>query len=193
MKFKNAGDAGFTLVEVMIVVAIVAILATIGTPALLNAMPGMRASGAARQVLSDFRLARTLAVERGVDAGISFDAPSATHYFIYMDNDDDGTFSAGDETVKETTLTDEYKAVAFKSNDSSAPTDGVDLDGAGGNSISFEPRGSATGSGSVYLMPSGDVGLGSGAANYSDRNFRVRIISATGNTQLQTWDGSSWE
>ena len=182
------GNRGFTLVEVMIVIAIIGVMVGLVTPSLLGAIPGMRASGAAREILFDLRLARTLAIEKGVRAVVEFDAPSSTHYRLFQDNNADGAYTAGTDTlVKEVTLVDRYKAIALKSNDGTAPADGVDLDGAGSNSITFRTNGSASGSGAVYVMPSTDAGT------RNDRNLRVRVISSTGNVRTETYDGSIWQ
>jgi len=54
--------AGFTLVEMMIVVAIMAILATIAAPNLQTYMTQRRLNGAARQIMTDLMEARSKAV-----------------------------------------------------------------------------------------------------------------------------------
>ena len=180
---------GFTLVEVLIVIAIIAIMSGVVAPSLLGAIPGIRVSGAARDVLSDFRMARTLAVDRGFPVIVEFDAPSNTHYRMYVDRNRDGSYTSGTDTlVKEVTLTNEYKSIILKSNDGAAPADGVDLDGTGGDSIAFQPNGSASGTGAVYLMPSRDSG---GSRN--DRNRRVWVVAATGNVRIENYNGSVWQ
>jgi type IV fimbrial biogenesis protein FimT len=185
---RARAERGFTLVEVMIVIAVIGIMTGLMAPSLLGALPGMRASGAARDVLSDMRLARTMAVDKGVPAIVDFDAPASTHYRVYLDRDGDGTYTTGTDTmIREVTLTDEYKGVALKSNDGSAPADGVDLDGVGSNSITFRTNGSANGSGAAYVMPAADAG------GRSDRNRRVRVVAATGNVRIENFDGSNWE
>jgi prepilin-type N-terminal cleavage/methylation domain-containing protein len=184
---RRRGVEGFTLVELMIVLAILAILGTVATPNLLSAVPGIRTAGASRQVLADFRLARTLAIDKGVPAVVEFDDPAAGHYRVFLDQDGDTAYTAGTDTwLREANLGDQYKGVVLKSNDAAAPADGVDLDGADANVIVFRLNGTASGSGAVYLMPGQDAGT------RSDRNRRVRVIRATGNVQIENYDGSNW-
>jgi prepilin-type N-terminal cleavage/methylation domain-containing protein len=192
---KQAGRSGFSLVELMITVSIIAILAAIGTPALLQSIPGMRVSGAARQMLSDLRLARTLTVEKGdpVVLKLHVDATGGAatgHYVLAYDVNLDNDFSAADGTpIKEVSLVDMYPGIAFQSNDHlAAPADGVDLDVGVANTVTFRTNGSASEAGYVYLMPSRDAGT------RDDRNRRVRLMAATGNLRIQHYQGAgSWQ
>jgi prepilin-type N-terminal cleavage/methylation domain-containing protein len=184
---RREPDNAFTVIELMITLTIIAIILGLGAPSLLNALPGLRVSGAARQVLADMRLARVRAVERGTPMGVEFDAPGSSHYLLYRDDDGNDAYSVTDESIKQVTLTDEYENVALKSNDGSAPADGVDLDGAGANGVVFRTNGSASGSGSVYLMPVND------AVTNHDRNRRVRVVAPTGNVRIESYDGTVWE
>jgi general secretion pathway protein H len=62
---RNSGSAGFTLVEVMIVVAIIGAVAALGAPAMETFMGDMRARAAARSAADALRIARTEAIRTG--------------------------------------------------------------------------------------------------------------------------------
>ena len=186
--------AGFTLVEAMIVVAIIAIMLAVSAPALLAALPGLRVNGAARQMLSDLRLARTMTVEKGdwVVAQFHVDQtgnPATGLYVLAYDLNQNNQFDAGtDEFIKEVDLPSEYSTIQVASNVGGTPADGVNLDTGVANTVTFRTNGSATESGEVYLAPAADSGT-----TRTDRNRRVRLIGATGNLRIETYEGGTWQ
>jgi prepilin-type N-terminal cleavage/methylation domain-containing protein len=76
-KKNNRFTAGFTLIELMIVVAIVAIVAAAGGFSVTQQMPKYRLKGDARTLASSFMLARMKATSSGLRYAIQFnlDAP----------------------------------------------------------------------------------------------------------------------
>lgn len=65
--------AGFTLVEIVVVLAVAALLMT-AVPTLFDAMlPGVQLKGAARRTMATLRLARDTAVRTGVDTALVID------------------------------------------------------------------------------------------------------------------------
>jgi prepilin-type N-terminal cleavage/methylation domain-containing protein len=74
--FKN--KKGFTLVEVMIVVAIIGILSAMAVPSFKKFSAHQNLNGAARELFSDVRGARVSAIMEGVQYGIYF--PNATQF-----------------------------------------------------------------------------------------------------------------
>lgn len=178
---------GFSLVELMIVLAVIGLMAGLVAPQLLDALPGMRVSGAARQVLGDLRLARTRAIERGLPVVVKF-TPAAGSYVIALDETPNDDVDAGETVIRRAALTDEYTEVEFRSNVAGAPASGVNLAGGVADAITFLPNGSARESGEVYLRPKRDAGTAR-----ADRNRRIQIILATGNVRIQTWDGAAWK
>lgn len=105
---------GFTLAEVMIVVAIIGILSAIALPAVINWLPNMRLQSAARDFHSDLQLAKLQAIKtnRNVlfeinpvaaclgDAG----CPGGSCYRFFVDADNNGNCNAGDTIVTGVTL-----------------------------------------------------------------------------------------
>jgi prepilin-type N-terminal cleavage/methylation domain-containing protein len=71
---------GFTLVEMVLVVAIFAIVSGIAVPQILSSSRQMRLSGAARQVERELQTARMKAVKANRPVRVRFNCPSAKQY-----------------------------------------------------------------------------------------------------------------
>ena len=65
-------QAGFTLVELMIAIAVVAILGAIAVPNILGELPKFRLNGATQQVLGDLMAARMRAVSQNKKVKVIF-------------------------------------------------------------------------------------------------------------------------
>jgi len=70
---RNRGRGGFSAAELLVVVAILAILATVSMPIFAATFKNARLSGAVRQLASDIRFARSLAVSKGGFYGVHTD------------------------------------------------------------------------------------------------------------------------
>lgn len=118
---------GFTLTELMIVVALMAILAAIAVPNIIAQMPKYRLNGAARQVLGDLVAARMQAVSQNNETKVFF--LDNHRYMILDDDDNDGTADTGEATQTKDIQADYYD-VTF------SPIPGTDP--------VFQPRGTAS-------------------------------------------------
>jgi type II secretion system protein H len=81
--------SGFSLVELMIVVAIIMIASAIAAPYYVDYMADQRLKGAARMVMSDLMAARQKAVSMNQKVKVSF--VSNHSYGMWNDADNDGT------------------------------------------------------------------------------------------------------
>jgi len=108
---RNSAKKGFTLIELMIVIAIIGILAGILAPNLKNYMAQRRLNGAARQVMGDLMAARMKAVSLNQRVKVSF--IDSHQYEIWNDANSDGTVDndEGDDIAKD--IHQDYHDVTF--------------------------------------------------------------------------------
>ena len=88
MKLDRFGASlkhGYSLLELMITLAIVAILATLVIPTYTSTISKRRVIGAAEAVLSDLRWARSEAFKRNVDIRVTFTMGGGWSYAINAD------------------------------------------------------------------------------------------------------------
>ena len=79
-------QAGFTMLELMIVIAVIAILTAIAVPNIIDWLPNYRLKSAARDLLSNMQKARMEAVSRNTDVVVTFDG-SVNPGFYFFDTD----------------------------------------------------------------------------------------------------------
>lgn len=126
-------NKGLTLTELLIAIAVLAILTGIAVPQFRTLMNGYRLNGAARQVMGDLMWARMQAVKQNNEFKIFF--LNDHEYKILDDDDDDGTADGGEWTETKD-IQDEYYDVTFSSNV---------------NPI-FDPRGTASAWGKIVTL-----------------------------------------
>lgn len=155
-------QSGFTLVEIIVAVAVFSILAGIGTTMLLNALPNMRIKSAAREVYSAIMQTKNEAIRRGENVTLLFNSPGNT-FVMFLDrrpspafpadpaNDDDGQLDPNETVIVPST--------GFQTNVAFDPTIGGDGITLAGNALVFTMRGIPTGAGTVGLQATDNQGV----------------------------------
>lgn len=121
-------DKGFTLVELMITIAIFAVLAGIITPSFLQWRDRTKVRGDATNLRATFEAAKLRAIKHNTNAVVTF--PDTTSYQAYIDTNQNNVRDAGETIISNTTL-----------------SPGVRITGNTfvGNDMAFNPRGMANG------------------------------------------------
>lgn len=110
MTAKGGSSGGFSIAEVMVVLAIVGGVALIAVPDLISQLPRYRLAGAARQVMGDLMWARMQAVTQRNEFRII--VIDDHRYQILDDDDSDGAVGSG-EAVRLRDIHREYPDVAI--------------------------------------------------------------------------------
>ena len=80
---KMAKDYGFSLIEILVVIAIVGVIASIGIPSFLRARTDAKLRGAASNLKGDLELAKMRAIRENAYVVILFEESG---YLIWVDN-----------------------------------------------------------------------------------------------------------
>lgn len=159
---------GYTLVETMTVMAIMASLSAVGLTTFSTQRAHHHLTDASRQVISDLRLVRQRAITEGVAGPVLFD-PDGRKYVLP---------GLGERTLPPQVrfgLREEVPALA----DAVRPDDGISFRE---NALTFQPNGTITGlGGAVYLI------------HDSVQNEAVAVsVITTGRVKIRRWNGNAW-
>ncbi len=105
---RYASSTGFTIIEMMIAVAVIAILVRIAAPTVRDVTLNARMSAQASNLIVDFATARSEAVHRNARVTICTSSTGSSctgttweqGWMLFVDNNRDGSLSAGEAILK---------------------------------------------------------------------------------------------
>jgi prepilin-type N-terminal cleavage/methylation domain-containing protein len=182
---RRLGNRGVTLLELMVVIAIMGILATIAVPSYLTWLPKLRVDGATGEVSSDLQTARMRAVSENTPYAVLFDL-AGNSYSVYKDSNWNGALESS-ELISFVHIQDEYPGVKLGYNVSKGPygdaiTANAEFKDQNGSTVSYEkfmPNGTAVYTGAVYLAVADDL--------VKARYNRSRAITVESTGFVKTW------
>jgi prepilin-type N-terminal cleavage/methylation domain-containing protein len=171
---------GFTLIELLITFVILGIATSIAIPGFSRWMPAYRLKSAARDVFSNFQLAKLTSIRSNSYCAITFNqAIGGTNYdyVVYVDSDNYLEYDAGEDIITKVLWTD-YKGVSF------------DITQGGGDGLTFANN--DDGLPSIAFTPTGlpknnSGGFGAGSVFLTNPNGKAIkvVISSAGNIRIE--------
>lgn len=213
MDIKNL-RRGFTLLEVLVAVAIIGIMSAIALPGLFGVLPKIRVNNAANNLLTDILWAKMHAVSENEDYVIAFgaDGPDLSNNTYNIYKDENNNFSSNgveaNELVKTVYIQGLFKGIGFgyvdvdsnsntikKTNNSTVfpvltNKNAVTL--TTGSAVKprwfkFSPSGVPNKLSTIYLIPIEDI-----TTKRTDR-MRAVSINIAGRVKQWKYSGNTWE
>ncbi len=152
---------GFTLIELMVVIALIGVAAALAAPMFARTVPRLKSRAEARNILNMVRLARSRAISENTGYGVYFDR-TASRYILFKNktNPSAATYESTDSTVAGPVVMDPnvvYSSVVFAN-----------------DCLVMLPTGAASQSGSVSIN-----------STRGDAAYSISVLAATGKSKLQ--------
>jgi prepilin-type N-terminal cleavage/methylation domain-containing protein len=159
-RIKRSG--GFTMLEMMIVVVIIGVFASMAAPSFMNWIPKMKLKADAREKVNYLRQARSLAISENSQFGVFFDI--ANNQIVYFK----------DTASPELAMYNEGTDSLLKAPIACVSNAYLDNCSFTNNAVVFYSNGSASTSGAIELIN-----------NESPDSYTINVLASTGRIRLQ--------
>ncbi|HIP53595.1 MAG TPA: prepilin-type N-terminal cleavage/methylation domain-containing protein [Chromatiales bacterium] len=102
---KLDGQTGFTLIELMVTLAMIVIVLAVGIPAFQSLQQNSNRAARINELVAAIQLARSEAVKRGTSISIIPATNWQNGWTIFTDPDEDRTLDAGETTIRTAAIT----------------------------------------------------------------------------------------
>ena len=165
-------ETGFTLMEILITIALISLISVFAIPGIMSWMPDYRLKKAIGDMRSDFQRARLAAIRERATCAVEFNGKdTASGYTVYVDTNDNETADAGEKVLTAVDWTADYGGdVKF---------DNITFTDNGTNAwVGFRPTG---------LPRDANDGFGAGQIQLKNDkgNWRQLRLSRAGNIQIR--------
>jgi prepilin-type N-terminal cleavage/methylation domain-containing protein len=189
-------EKGFTLLELMVTIVILCILLGLAIPGFSRWIPNYRLRGAARDIYSNFQLAKMTAVKDRARCGVLFDVANARYRVVSAGlnrtfESNSGTVGGDDVVLKTVNFSEYGSGVGFGHGAATAGVGGAGFD----NNVTFDEDGILFDSRGLVFKPSGAAGLDGYVYLQNNRNnsYAVGVWSSGVVVMRRFITGSTWQ
>jgi len=102
---SSRATRGFTTIEMMVTVAVLAVIMVVAAPSLAGFVRSSKVRSAQSELVASLMLARSEAAKRGVTIGVAGSAPVAGNEFgkgwtVWVDTNEDGVVDSGEVVIR---------------------------------------------------------------------------------------------
>lgn len=182
-RMRRLNEAGWTLMEVMVVTGMILILAGIAAPQYSQLTGQMRSSGAATQLLGNLQWARSMSLRTGVPHYLATNGAGAVVYQVRRSAAPPLLNPASDPILRQIDLSTSMPGIVFQANGAQNDPWGLPLSGpVPAQPLAFDGRG----------LPSG---AGTFVVSTADGNFGYAVaLTGAGRTRIfRQNDAGGWQ